>query len=46
MAFAGVLNDAEVKAALDGCAGELHLLTALHCTASFSNQIHHNLLYL
>lgn len=22
MAFAGVLNDAEVKAALDGCSGE------------------------
>lgn len=53
MAFAGVLNDAEMKAALDGCSGELHYLNLAHsklyseCTAlippaSLSSFAHHD----
>lgn len=34
MAFAGVLGDADMKAALDGCSGELHCLLLFVYTAN------------
>lgn len=39
MAFTGTLNDADIKAALDGCAGELSYLSCVQMTLNSYNFI-------